>query len=208
VFEGEPGTDFETTETRVRDLLAARVPGCLGDLDADRARLHAGGLVPAAVALLLERVPGYNVILTKRTQEVEHHKGEISLAGGMRDPGDADPVSTALREAHEEIGLEPGAVRVLGRLDELVTVTGFRVTPIVGAIDAGHVFHPHRGEVERVLHVPVRWLRDPGRWFEDLRTWRGRTYRLLSCRYGEDVIWGATSRILQHFFAVIPPKVL
>ena len=205
-FEPDPG--FAHIEARIGAILAGRVPGRLGDLDPQRARLHDPDLVRAAVALLLERVPGYNVVLTKRTQDVEHHKGEISLAGGMQDPTDSDLVATALRELHEEIGIDPGTVRVLGRLDDLATVTGFLVTPIVAAIDAGHAFRPHQAEVERVLRVPLAVLRDPTHWFDDIRSWRGRTYALRSCRYGPDVIWGATSRILQHFLAVIPPQVL
>ncbi len=198
---------FANAEARVLDLLRTRVPRRLGDLDA-RVVDQSGALRPAAVAVLLERIEGYGVILTKRSREVEHHKGEISLAGGMRDVADASLEATALRELHEEIGVPPAAVRVLGRLDDIATVTGFLVTPIVCAIDAGQPLRPHTGEVERVLHVPMQVLRDPAAWFDDIRTWRGDIYHLRSCRFGDDVIWGATSRILQHFLAVIPPDVL
>jgi 8-oxo-dGTP pyrophosphatase MutT (NUDIX family) len=177
-------------------------------MDPRRPRPRAGELVPAAVALLLERTPGYRVVLTKRTERVEHHKGEISLAGGIQDPGDVDLVATALREVQEEIAIDPEHVTVLGRLDDLVTVTGFVVTPIVAAIDSEEPMRPHESEVERILRVPLAILRDPDSWFEDIRTWRGETYRLRSCRYVDDVIWGATSRILQHFLNVIPPEVL
>ena len=189
------------------DLLRTRTPKRLGDLD-PRVVDRPGPLRPAAVVVLLERTAGYSVILTKRSREVEHHKGEISLAGGMRDPGDASLEATALRELQEEIGVPPDAVRVLGRLDDIATVTGFLVTPFVCAIDAGQPLRLHAGEVERVLHVPMQVLRDPAAWFDDIRTWRGDTYHLRSCRFGDDVIWGATSRILQHFLAVIPTDVL
>lgn len=206
----QPEPDFARVEARLGEILAARVPGWARDLDEERARTFAGArdLRPAAVAVLLERVPGYNLILTKRTEDVEHHKGEISLAGGMADPGDPDAEATALREVHEELGVDPQAVRVLGRLDRLVTVTGFQVTPVVAAIAAGHVFRPHPAEVERVLRVPLRVLRDPASWFDDVRTWEGRTYRLRSCRWGDGVIWGATSRIVQNLLAAIPPELL
>ncbi|MFQ5600156.1 MAG: NUDIX hydrolase [Candidatus Krumholzibacteriia bacterium] len=202
------GASFGDVEARLRSILSSRTPECLGDLDAHVAGGTGAESVPAAVAVLLERVPGYNVILTLRTDQVAHHKGQISLAGGMRDAADPDLVTTALREAHEELGIEPRHLSVLGRLDDLVTVTGFRVTPIVAAMDAGHAFRPHPVEVERILRVPFDVLRDPSNWFDDVRTWRGRTYRLRSCRCGDDVIWGATSRILQHFLAVVPPDVL
>ena len=202
-----PGGDFRAREARVREVLQRRTPARLGDLDARVAAVERT-LRRAAVAVLLERTPGYTLILTKRTQHVEHHKGEISLAGGMHDAIDADAEATALRELHEEIGVPPGAVSVLGRLDDVATVTGFLVTPVVCAIDAGQVLQPHAAEVERVLHVPLAVLRDPSSWFEDTRTWRGETYRLRSCRFGDDVIWGATSRIVQHFLAVVPADIL
>ena len=177
-------------------------------LDLDERRRHDGPsaeLRLASVLVLLERVPGWSVVFTKRTQSVEHHKGEISFVGGMGDPGDAGAASTALREAHEELGIEPAAVTVLGQLPNLVTVTNFLVTPVVGALDSGYDYRPNPGEVERVLRVPLPYLRDPAHWFEEDRHWNGRTYRLRSCRYGQDVIWGATSRMLQSFLAVLPP---
>jgi 8-oxo-dGTP pyrophosphatase MutT (NUDIX family) len=212
----EPGrrtelrTDFQNVESRVREILAQRRRGRLGDLDPDprRSQPDADQLVGAAVAVLLERAPGYNVVLTQRTECVEHHKGEISLAGGAQDPDDGDVVATALRETYEEIGIEPQHVSVLGSLDELVTVTRFRVTPVVCAVDAGLEYRPHAPEVERILRIPVHVLRSPGSWFEDVRTWRGKTYRLRSCRYGTDIVWGATSRILQNLLDTIPADVL
>jgi 8-oxo-dGTP pyrophosphatase MutT (NUDIX family) len=158
--------------------------------------------------VLLERGSGYRMVFTKRTEQVETHKGEVSFAGGMCDPSDADARATALREAHEELGIESRDVGVLGELDPLVTVTGFRVTPVVGVIDAGYAYRPNPSEVERVLRVPMSHLREPAHWFDDVRAWRGQLHRLRSCRYGEDVIWGATSRMLQNFLAVVPTDLL
>lgn len=196
-----------SVESRLRALLQEPRTERLADLD-PRASQSGDGLRPAAVLLLLERTPGYSVIFTKRTHEVEHHKGEVSLAGGMRDPGDVDLVATALREAKEELGIEPGDVDVVGTLNELVTVTRFLVTPVVGIIDAGYAMRPEPREVERVLHVPMRVLRDPASWFEEERTWRGKSYRLRSCRHDRDIIWGATSRIVQAFLATVPADIL
>jgi 8-oxo-dGTP pyrophosphatase MutT (NUDIX family) len=165
-------------------------------------------LRPAAVLLWLERTPGYSIILTKRTDLVEHHKGEISLAGGMTDPDDRDATHTALREAHEELGIEPQHVDVVGSLGELITVTSFAVQPIIGIIDAGYPLVPQETEVASVLHVPMSVLRDPNAWFEDVRQWRGERFVLRSCRWQGEVIWGATAKILQRFLEVVPAEVL
>ena len=195
-------------ERELAALLARRSRAVLGDLDPRLETPPAGDLVPASVLVLLERGPGYRMVFTRRTTTVDHHKGEVSFAGGMRDPEDADATATALREAWEELGLDPAQVTVLGELDELVTVTNFRVTPVVGVVDADLEFQPNRDEVEHVLRVPMTHLRDPAQWFEDTRTWRGQVHLLRSCRFGDDIIWGATSRMLQNFLAVVPEHLL
>jgi 8-oxo-dGTP pyrophosphatase MutT (NUDIX family) len=192
----------------VRAALGQRTRARLGDLDARVPDDIEQQLTPAAVLVLLERVPGYAVILTKRTTTVDHHKGEVSFAGGMCDPGDTDMWATALREAEEELGVAPADVTVLGELDQLFTVTRFQVTPIVAAIDAGYPLRPNAAEVDRVLHVPLAHLRDPAAWFEEERSWRGSSYRLRSLRWQDDIVWGATARMLQNFLAAIPGDLL
>lgn len=201
-------TDFGAVEAAVRAALRRHGRERLGDLDPRIPPDIEQQLVPAAVLVLLERVPGYAMVFTKRTTSVDHHKGEVSFPGGMADPHDADARATALREAQEELGIEPGEVDVLGDIDELVTVTRFQVRPVVGVVDGGYDFRPNPSEVDRVLRVPFAHLRDPGAWFEEDRTWRGSTYRLRSLRFDADVIWGATSRMLQNFLAIVPPDVL
>ncbi len=198
----------QTDESELAALLARREIRRGGDLDPRRADADARPLVAASVLVLLERGPAWRVVLTKRTTNVDLHKGEVSFAGGMRDPGDTDSRATALREAHEEIGLDPAHVTVLGEIDELVTVTGFVVTPVVATVDPDRPFRPNPGEVERVLRVPLEHLRDPTSWFEDVRTWHDHTYVLRSCRFGDDIIWGATSRMLQNFLEIVPPHLL
>lgn len=193
-------------EAHWQELLVRRSLKPIGDLEfrplPGKSRTS---LTPAAVLLLLERTPGYHLVLTKRTQSVEHHKGEISFPGGMRDPGDANAISTALRETQEELGVEPKDVTVLGRLGELITVTEFEVTAFVGVIEAGYPLHPQKTEVERVLHVPLSHICEADSWFIEKRTWNGKSYELSSCRFGDDVIWGATARILLQFLRVVQP---
>ena len=195
-------------EVRLAGLLAASPAGRHGDLDPRVVGVHDSALRQAAVLVLLERGPGWRLVLTKRTTEVDHHKGEVSFAGGMRDPEDADARATALREAHEELGLHPDAVTVLGQLDDYVTITRFLVTPVVAVIDAGHAFRPNPAEVDRVLRVPLAHLRDDSQWFDDVREFRGERFVLRSCRYEGDLIWGATSRMLQSLLRLLPPDLL
>ena len=204
----EPTREADFREKQLAAALAQQDAGRYSDLDRRPGRIPQQPLRPAAVLLLLERTPGYSVILTKRTDLVEHHKGEISLAGGMADPGDRDSTHTALREAHEELGVEPQHVDVIGQLGELITVTGFEVQPIVGIINAEYPMVPQETEVESILRVPMSVLRDPAAWFEDVREWQGKRYVLRSCRWQDEVIWGATSKILQRFLEVVPASIL
>jgi 8-oxo-dGTP pyrophosphatase MutT (NUDIX family) len=191
-------------EAALAAALARRVPRRRADFEPPPPAVADRSLVPAAVLVLLERGGEWRMVFTKRTTHVDKHKGEVSFAGGMRDPEDADTRHTALREAHEELGLEPARVTVLGELDDLVTVTGFQVTPVVAITGPDPLYQPNPAEVERVLRVPLAHLRDPRQWFDDVRTWRGETRVLRSCRFGDDIIWGATSRILQGFLELVP----
>ena len=119
------------------------------------------GLRPAAVLILLYDKSGEpHVLLNKRSQLVEHHKGEISFPGGGRDPEDADFLATALRETHEEMGVEPGDVSVIGELDDVVTRTDFCVRVYVGTIPYPYPFKPLPREVAEVLEVPMSSLMD------------------------------------------------
>lgn len=193
-------------EAAVAAALARRQPQVRGDFE-PHVDPAGGRPVPAAVLVLLERGDSWRMIFTKRTHQVHTHKGEVSFAGGMCDPDDAGIRHTALREAHEELGLAPQQMTVLGELDDLVTVTGFRVTPVVAATGPHSVYRPSAAEVERVLRVPLVHLYDSAQWFDDVRVWRGERRVLRSCRYEDDVIWGATSRILQGFLELVPGDV-
>ena len=107
----------------------------------------------------------WNLLFTRRTDHVESHKGQVSFPGGGCDEGEVTPEETALREAQEEIGLDPRSVRVLGRLANMITITSFHVTPVVGVIEWPTVFTVGQHEVARIFTIPLYWLADTrNRW--------------------------------------------
>ncbi len=155
-------------------------------------------LLPAAVLIAVwDRPDGLQVILTKRASHLKHHPGQIAFPGGKVDPEDAGPEAAALREAHEEIGLPPACVQVLGALPLHETVTGFAVTPILGLIEGDFVTVPEAGEVDEVFTVPLLHVTDPTRFRVERRLWRGEWRRYYAIPYGPYYIWGATARILR-----------
>ena len=138
------------------------------------------------------------LVLTERRHDMRRHAGEISFPGGRADPGEG-PVECALREAHEEIGLEPGAVEVVGALPPTSTiVTSYKVLPVVGLIPAGlaHTLSPD--EVERVIELRLDELRAGFAMRRLVR--RGVPFRTPTYEVGDDFIWGATARMLQTMF--------
>lgn len=159
----------------------------------------AAALTAAAVLIAIEDGPdcGPHLWLTRRAPRMRHHAGQIALPGGRLDPGDSGPVAAALREAAEEIGLPRAAVSVLGTLPVHDTVTGFRVTPVVGRITAPFAPAPEAGEVAEVFAVPWTVVADPARYRVAARHWRGGTRRYYVLPWGPHYIWGATARILR-----------
>ena len=157
-------------------------------------------LVPAAVLLALYEFDGdLRVVLQKRSQQVEHHKGEISFPGGMVDPGDKTYLDAALREAHEEMGIRPEDVQVLGRLDDMATNSHFMISTYVGAIPSPYEFTPSDIEVAEVLMPSVAHLRDAGTVREEARL-DGDDLTTMPCyAFDGHVIFGATARILGQF---------
>lgn len=162
------------------------------------------GIPGAGVLLLLHAHPdGPNVVFQKRTESVRDHKGQISFPGGGTDPEDADALATALRETHEEIGVLPAHIEVLGQLDEMVTVSNFRVTPYVGWL--GRYPYEWRfsdAEVAYLLEVPLAHLLTPSTLVPDRRLINGREYVFSSYQWRDDLIWGATARMLTNFLDI------
>jgi 8-oxo-dGTP pyrophosphatase MutT (NUDIX family) len=156
-------------------------------------------LRPAAVLVaLMEDPTGPQVILTRRSAALRHHLGQIAFPGGKVDPGDDGAEGAALREAQEEIGLDPSNVEILGRLPAHETVTGFTVTPVLARIREPFVWRPEAGECDEVFAVPLAHVADPANYLVEGRIWRGSLRRYYVVPWGPYYIWGATARILRR----------
>jgi 8-oxo-dGTP pyrophosphatase MutT (NUDIX family) len=156
----------------------------------------------AVLVPLLQNGDAWHLLYTRRTERVESHKGQVSFPGGACDRGETGAEATALREAQEEVGIDPSRVRLLGRLTDLVTITSFRVTPVVGLIDWPTVFHLGEDEVERVFTIPLDWLADANnRWEFPLA---GRNGTVIAYHpFDGELLWGATARITVNFLKVL-----
>ena len=161
-------------------------------LPTDRKLRPAGVLVP-----VLEDGPDARVLLTKRSSALKHHPGQIAFPGGKQDETDCDVTAAALREAHEEVGLDPSNVDVLGQMPAHETVTGFIVTPVLARVRAPFEPVPERGEVDEVFAVPLGHVLDLTRYQVQARRWRGQMRHYDTVPYGPYYIWGATARILK-----------
>lgn len=161
---------------------------------------------PAAVLVPLFRRAGeWHVLLTQRTHDVPSHKGQVAFPGGKVEPEDRDRTATALREAEEEIGLAQAHVRVLGQLDELITASNWRITPVVGVFEYPYAFTPSIRELDAIFDVPLAWLADPAnlvvRQREPLLP--GPPITVYHFHYGPYDIWGATARILRNLLEIL-----
>jgi 8-oxo-dGTP pyrophosphatase MutT (NUDIX family) len=155
-----------------------------------------GSATPAAVLVPVVDRPSPTVILTLRPETMRKHAGQVSFPGGRIDPGDADAVAAALREAEEEIGLPPSAVEVIGIADRYRTITGFEVTPVVGVVPPDIEVTPHPGEVAAVFEVPLDHLLDPANQRVREAEWRGRVRAYYEIEWEDRRIWGATAAMI------------
>jgi len=159
---------------------------------------------PAAVLVpVVRRDDALTVLFTRRTSHLHDHAGQISFPGGRTEPGDGSPRATALRETAEEIGLEPGHVEILGDLADYTTVTGYRVTPVVGLVSSPFELKVDDFEVAEVFEVPLAFLLDPANHQRNLLMHDGRERHYYAMPYGPYYIWGATAGMLMNFYAYL-----
>ena len=158
--------------------------------------LPTDGLVPSAVLVpVFERDGQAHLLMELRTDQVDKHKGQISFPGGVCDPEDRDPVATALREAEEEVGISRADVRVLGLDSDTTTITGFHITPVVGAIPHPYPFRINPAEVVRLLLVPWAVFAEGRGHRQEQVEHAGSVYTVDFYDFEGVVIWGATARI-------------
>jgi 8-oxo-dGTP pyrophosphatase MutT (NUDIX family) len=153
---------------------------------------------PAAVLIpLLRKENAWHVLFTRRTDTLPEHSGQVAFPGGRSEPGDLNAEGTALREASEEIGLKPTDVKILGRLNEFITITNYRVTPVVGLIPWPFSLQLEKREVSRVFTIPLDWLADPANREEQLRPLPPPYAPVMVIYfhpYDNEILWGASAR--------------
>lgn len=188
---------------RLRRALAARTPRMAPVDRIAPEHLPPGGFARAAALVPLHEKDGeLHVVLTRRPRHMRRHAGQLSVPGGRIDPGE-DPLEAALRETEEEIGLPRSRVDVLGRLSEtLVLQTAFRLTPWVASVPYPFRYVPEPGEVEEILHVPLSALERPGVHRVEPREAYGMNLDVHYFDLGDDVLWGATARVIVELMAV------
>jgi 8-oxo-dGTP pyrophosphatase MutT (NUDIX family) len=175
-----------------------------GDHDLNPDMLPDKPLTRAAVLVpLVERPDQLTVMLTRRTDHLHDHAGQVSFPGGRLEPGDPNPAAAALREAEEEVGLPPHHVNVIGRLDTYVTRTGFEVTPVVALVDPPPLYNPDPFEVAEVFEVPLSFIIDPANHRRQSRHYGGRERFFWVLPWQHYFIWGATAGMLINLADVL-----
>src|SRR4030043_2421198 len=183
--------DYEKDSVdQIRKVLSSRERKVIDHLSFARAAV----LVP-----LYKKGGDCHLLFTKRTDKVKYHKGEISFPGGVLDEEDKELINTALREAFEEIGLKESDVQIIGVLDDIVTITEFIVTPIVGLFPYPYPFKVSEVEIAELIEVPLASLLDEN-CFSEREIFRGGQEEVIyNYQYGNHNIWGGTPRILKQF---------
>ena len=155
----------------------------------------------AAVLIpVVDRGDEASVILTKRAETLTSHSGQVAFPGGRIDPTDASPEDAALREAEEEIGLDPGHVEIVGRMPDYVSGSGYRIAPVLSIVRPGFHLSINEHEVDAAFEVPLRFLMDPANHTQDSREFDSRRWVYYDMPYGGQRIWGVTAGIIRTLY--------
>jgi 8-oxo-dGTP pyrophosphatase MutT (NUDIX family) len=161
-------------------------------------------LIPAAVLVpIVEREAALTVLLTRRTDHLDDHAGQIAFPGGRIEASDADPGAAALREAEEETGLPPARVRLIGQLDTYVTRTGFEVVPVVGLVTPPFPVVPDSFEVAEIFEVPLGFFLAPENRERHSLVYQGKERQFYAFPYGDYYVWGATAGMMVNLVDVL-----
>src|SRR5271157_44492 len=191
-------TGNNITEEEIRNLLSTR-PEKGMSLPGNAPFRRAAVLIP-----LLQIDGEWHILFTRRTETVQDHKGQVSFPGGASEGMDKSAAETALREAREEIGLNPEDVRVLGYMSQYPSITDFLVTPVIGRIKWPFELKISMSEVGRVFTIPIKWLADPQNREEKLITRPGGQVWVSYYKpYDNEILWGLTARITVNFLEVL-----
>jgi 8-oxo-dGTP pyrophosphatase MutT (NUDIX family) len=155
---------------------------------------------PAAVLVPIIDHPEPTVLLTQRTAHLPDHAGQVSFPGGKIEPEDADPAAAALREAHEEIGLDEAFIEPIGYLDLYLTTLGYRIVPLLARVKPGFTLALNADEVDNAFEVPLAFLMKPANHQMHSREWNGTTRTYYAMPFGERYIWGVTAGILRNLY--------
>ena len=158
---------------------------------------------PRAAAVLvpvIKREDELSILLTRRTDDMPSHPGQVAFPGGKIDPDDDGPVAAALRETEEETGLDRQFVETCGFLDAYQTRTGFRICPVVALVTPGFSLQPEAGEVAEIFEVPLSFLMNPANHQRHGREWQGKKRWFYAMPYGRHYIWGATAGMMRNLY--------
>ncbi len=195
-----PDAFFARAAERLNRLPSPATIGGDHELNPDFAGAVQTYLDAAVLIPVVARQPAAGVLLTQRTMHLPSHAGQIAFPGGKIEPQDAGPGAAALREASEEIGLDPASVEIIGFLDPYLTRTGFRVTPVVGRVAPGGVFSLNRDEVDDLFEVPLPVLMTPANHHRRSRVLNGQTRYFYEIPFEGRIIWGATAGIIRNWY--------
>jgi 8-oxo-dGTP pyrophosphatase MutT (NUDIX family) len=186
--------DFQIIE--LESLLRERNKGLIADWD----------LKPAAVLVPIFLKEGeYHFLFTRRNDNLRQHPGQISFPGGRQDPTDKSLLETALREAEEEIGLQPKDVSILGELDDMMTSTQYRITPFVCKIPYPYDFVVNKDEIAYLIEVPIaKFLNPEIKEIKQFTVFKNNVIDVYYYHIGPEPVWGATARIVRHFLEILP----